>query len=363
MDEASLRAWLALADTAALAGAQLRALLETDGSAASVLQRSRADLARALGAAAAAALCDGPDPARLEAVLAWQRQPARTVLTLDDARYPALLRETPDPPLVLYAAGRIELLGHPAFAIVGSRNATTQGMRNAESFAQVLSAHGLTVVSGMALGIDAAAHRGALDAGASSIAVLGCGIDVVYPRRHDALYQELATHGLLLSEFALGTPPLGRNFPRRNRIIAGMSRGCLVVEAALASGSLVTARLAADMGRDVFAIPGSIHSPLAKGCHQLIKQGAKLVDDAADILDELGIERDAAAAAAPERTAPPPLGDAASVLAAVGHDPCDLDALAERTGLPVARLLAAVTQLELDARVERRHDGTYARLF
>jgi DNA processing protein len=362
VDEETLRAWLALADTAALAGARLRELLAAHGSAAGVLRRSRAELARALGETAAAALCNGPDPARLAAVLAWQRRPACTVLTLDDARYPELLRETPDPPLLLYAQGRIELLGEAALAIVGSRNATAQGMRTAEAFARVLSAHGLTIVSGMALGIDAAAHRGALAARASSIAVLGCGIDVVYPRRNGALYQELAAQGLLLSEFALGAPPLGRNFPRRNRIIAGMSRGCLVVEAALASGSLVTARLAADMGRDVFAIPGSIHSPLAKGCHQLIKQGAKLVDDAADILDELGIAHGAAASPALEASAAPVSGDAASVLTALGHDACDLDALAERTRLSVARLLAALTQLELAARLERMHDRTNSRV-
>ena len=362
MDDASLPAWLALSGVAGLTGSHLRQLLAAFGSPAEVLRQSRHSLARIVDAGVADAICRGPDPAWLQAAFDWQRQPAHTIVTLDDGRYPALLRETPDPPPVLYALGRTELLACPALAIVGSRNATAQGMRNAEAFARILSAHGLAIASGLALGIDAAAHRGALEGAGSSVAVLGCGIDVIYPQRNATLYHELGSRGLVLSEFNLGTPPSAHNFPRRNRIIAGMSRGCLVVEAAMASGSLITARLAVDMGRDVFAIPGSIHSPLAKGCHHLIKQGAKLVDDAADVLEELGIERRAASASAPAAADRVLGAEAASVLAALGHDPCDFDSLVERTQLPVERLIAALTQLELDARVERRDEGTYARL-
>jgi DNA processing protein len=345
--------------SAATTGAQFRQLLAAFSTPANVLRQPQEVLARIVDAAVADAIRRGPDRASLQAALDWQRAPGHAILTLDHVHYPALLRESPDPPPVLYALGRLELLAHPALAIVGSRNASAQGMRNAESFARVLSAHGLCIVSGMALGIDTAAHRGALPHQGSSIAVLGCGIDVIYPRRNATLFHELGSRGLVLSEFPLATPPAAFNFPRRNRIIAGLSQGCLVVEAAIASGSLITARAAVDMGRDVFAIPGSIHSPLSKGCHHLIKQGAKLVDDAADVLEELGIVRHAHGTPA---TKPAPQGDAALVLAALGHDACDVDALAERSGIPVERVLAALMILELDALVCRTHQGHYERL-
>ena len=214
--------------------------------------------------------------------------PDHHVITLADSEYPRLLLEIPDPPPLLYAHGNPGLLEGPALAMVGSRNGTAQGLRNAEAFAKAFSAGGLTIVSGLALGIDAAAHRGGLAGPASTIAVLGTGIDVVYPHGNAPLFAEIAARGLLLSEYPVGTPAAGHNFPRRNRLISGLARGCLVVEAALGSGSLITARMAIEQGRDVFAIPGSIHSPLSKGCHSLIKQGAKLVDTAEDVLAELG---------------------------------------------------------------------------
>ena len=360
MDESErLAYWIALAEVPGITGAQWRSLLAAFGSPAAVLQQSETSLARVVDPRTARAIRAGADPKRLEAAAAWAGQPGQTILTLEDDRYPQLLRETPDPPPVLYARGRVELLRLPALAIVGSRNASAQGMRNAESFARALSANGICIVSGLALGIDAAAHRGALQEAGSSIAVLGCGIDVIYPRRNAELFETLAASGLLLSEFGLGTPPLSGHFPRRNRIIAGLSRGCLVVEAALASGSLITARIAVDMGRDVFAIPGSIHSPLSKGCHRLIKQGAKLVDDVADILDELGIAR---AAIRPQSAAPELDPEEARVLNAMGHDPCEFDALVARTGMAVDRVMAILTQLELAGRVSRSAQGGYVRL-
>ena len=359
MDPGSLSSWLALNAVAALSGAGWRRLAAAFGSPAQVLRQSEQSLARVVDPALAESIRRSADSPIVQAALDWSTQPGHAIVTLADPRYPELLRETPDPPPVLYAAGRIELLACPMLAMVGSRNASVQGMRNAEAFARVLSTHGLCIASGMALGIDTAAHHGALQAAGRSVAVLGCGIDVIYPQGNAQLYRQLASEGLVLSEFALGTRPLTHHFPRRNRIIAGLSRGCLVVEAALASGSLITARCAVDMGRDVFAIPGSIHSPLSKGCHHLIKQGAKLVDDALDVLDELGMPKQPIARAQAQSQLDP---DAANVLAALGHDPCGFDALVERTAMPVERLAALLTQLELDARVSRTDRGEYQRL-
>ncbi|RPI48286.1 MAG: DNA-protecting protein DprA, partial [Betaproteobacteria bacterium] len=236
-----------------LTGAAWRRLVSAFGTPAAVLVQSQLALSQVVDSRLAAAILGQSNSAAAESALDWASKPRRAILTMQDPRYPALLRETPDPPPLMYAAGRIELLERPAIAIVGSRNATAQGMRNAEAFARALSTAGICVASGMALGIDAAAHRAALEAVGSTVAVLGNGIDVVYPRRNADLLQQVFAAGLVVSEFPLGTPPLATNFPRRNRIISGVARGCLVVEAALASGSLITARSAVDMGRDVFA--------------------------------------------------------------------------------------------------------------
>ncbi|MCC6535027.1 MAG: DNA-protecting protein DprA [Burkholderiales bacterium] len=358
-EQGSLQPWLELSLIGELSGTSWRKLLAAFGTPLTILRQSHATLAQVVDPVLAAAIARGPDASALAAALTWALGPQRAIVTRDDPRYPPLLRETPDPPPLLYAAGRIELLQREAIAIVGSRNASAQGMRNAETFAHALAAAGLCVVSGLALGCDAAAHRGGLGAAGSTIAVLGSGIDVVYPRRNAALLEEVLASGLVLSEFPLGTPPLAVNFPRRNRIISGLARGCLVVEAALASGSLVTARIAVDMGRDVFAIPGSIHSPLSRGCHSLIKQGAKLVETADDILQELGVPARGASAPRPPDDASP---ETATLLRALGHDTCDVDTLAERTGWPVPRLLAALMQGELDGRIGRNADGSYQRL-
>ena len=295
--------------------------------------------------------------AEIDAALAWLDEPGNSIVTLADAAYPQSLLRLADPPPLLYVKGRTDLLNRPALAIVGSRTATRQGEADAQAFAATLSAAGLTIVSGLALGIDAAAHRGALTGPGSTVAVIGTGADRIYPARNGALARAIAAGGTVVSEFHLGTPPLPPNFPRRNRLIAGLARGCLVVEAAERSGSLITARLALDCGGEVFAIPGSIHSPLAKGCHRLIKQGAKLVERATDILEELQWEATVAA----------PVGAAAAadddpVLAALGADCCDLDTLAERTGLAAEALLAKLLPLELDGKVAPLPGGRYQRL-
>jgi DNA processing protein len=251
----------------------------------------------------------------------------------------------------------VELLARPAVAIVGSRNATAQGLANADAFATALSDAGYTVVSGQALGIDTAAHRGALRSGAgSTIAVIGTGIDIVYPSRNRDLAHRIAEVGLIVSEFPLGSPALAANFPRRNRIISGLARGVVVVEAALRSGSLITAREAAEQGREVFAIPGSIHSPLAKGCHLLIKQGAKLVESAADILDELGSAPPQATEEAPEEAQPD------GFLTALGYDPVAIDMLPTRSGLTMAEVSAKLMQLELNGQVQLLPGGRVQRM-
>jgi DNA processing protein len=350
-----------------------------------VFAQPRANLASVAGADAANAVLGGPDPAALDAALAWAGEAGNGVLTLADAAYPQGLLETADPPPVLYIKGDPALLNRPALAMVGSRNASAQGEIDAEAFARSLAASGLLIVSGLALGIDAAAHRGALSAGdGSTVAVIGTGMDRIYPARNAGLAREIAVRGAIISEFPLGTPPMPHNFPRRNRLIAGLSLGVLVVEAALDSGSLITARLAAEAGREVFAIPGSIHSPLARGCHRLIRQGAKLVETAEDVFEELrgrlggglGLSPRPAMAANPRhikprapRTGTPPAPapanlapEAARVLEALGNKTCDIDSLALATGLSVDALYAHLLTLELEGVAARQPGGGFLRL-
>jgi DNA processing protein len=354
-----LAAWLRLLCTAGVGRETARKLLAACGSAASVFNTSVAARRQIAGAAVASALDTEPDdfPALANTTRDWLAgHPQRAIVTLGDATYPANLLNTADPPLLLYAQGRLALMQQPSVAIVGSRNPTPQGSDNARQFARHLSQAGITVVSGLALGIDGAAHEGALDGAGSTIAVVGTGLDRIYPARHRELTHRIAEHGLLLSEFALGTPPLRENFPQRNRLIAGLAQGTLVVEAALPSGSLSTARSASEAGREVFAIPGSIHSPQSRGCHWLIKEGAKLVDAAQDILDELRIGEPPTVStnAASEPTSDP-------LLDALGHEPTTLDALLARTGEATATLQARLMELELDGRVARLPGGLYQR--
>jgi DNA processing protein len=351
--------WLRLCLVPGISGASQRALLKAFGSPAAAVGASRPAVAAVAGREVADALGAGPSRALLEATLAWLEAPGRHLLALGDEDYPRALLEIPDPPTILNALGDPALLARPAIAIVGSRNATRQGALDAHAFALALSSHGYAIASGLAVGIDAAAHRGGLAGPSSTHAVVGTGLDRVYPAANRELAHEIANRGVLVSEFALGTPPLAANFPRRNRIISGLARGVLVVEAAVASGSLTTARLALEQGRDVFAIPGSIHSPLSKGCHWLIKQGAKLVESAEDLLAEL----EGATASPPAVHAPhDPAPGAHPLLDALGHSPASLDALALRTGESASALAAELTRLELEGRVERLPGGLYRQL-
>lgn len=285
-----------------------------------------------------------------------------TVLNCLDSSYPALLREIEKPPTVLYIKGHTDALAMPQIAIVGSRQHTGTGEANARAFAATLAASGFTVTSGMALGIDAAAHQGALQSG-STVAVLGTGIDVIYPRRHEELYCNIATSGgAIVSEFLPGTPARASHFPQRNRIISGLSLGVLVVEAALRSGSLITARHAMRQGREVFAIPGSIHNPVAQGCHHLIREGATLVQTAQDIVDELGGMLSYASKDLPARTAADDLNaEESTVLSGLGYDPVDLDTLLDRCPLSTAQMTGVLTRLELKGLIEQQA-GRYSRI-
>jgi DNA processing protein len=348
--------WLRLCHAPGLAPRAQRQLLRAFGTPAAVLAATGAARRAIVGPVAEAALAAGPADGLVESTLAWLEERNRCLLALGDADYPRALLETADPPTILYALGDTARLNAPSIAIVGSRNATRQGLADAQAFARAFSSAGYCVVSGLALGIDAAAHRGGLSALASSVAVVGTGLDRVYPAANRELARELAERGAVISEFCLGTPPAATNFPKRNRLIAGLARGVLVVEAALRSGSLTTARLALEQGRDVFAVPGSIHSPLSKGCHSLIKQGAMLAESADDVLAEWCITRPEAAE---------PQDDAAvqgSLLAELGHAPATLDALVTRTTRTAGQLSAELTQLELDGRVERLPGGLFRRL-
>jgi DNA processing protein len=350
-------AWLRLALIPGLGSASVRRLLQHFGGPADVLAASPVACARLIEPSAAAALRAGADPAAVSATLDWLEAPGHRLITLADGDYPKLLLEVPDPPVILYAAGRAELLGRPSLAVVGSRSPTPRGAADAQAFARVLSDAGLTIVSGLALGIDAAAHRGGLAGASSSIAVVATGLDRVYPPRNRDLAHQLAQHGVLISEFPLGTPPVPPNFPRRNRIISGLARGCLVMEAALRSGSLITARQALEQGREVFAVPGSIHSPLSKGCHWLIRQGAKLVETAQDVLEELQLP-------APDRASAEggaPSAPQAAVLDALGYDPLDVDTLCLRTGLTPDAASAMLLALELDGFLDRLPGGKVQR--
>jgi DNA processing protein len=356
MPDPELAAWLRLTLVPGLGGQTLRKLLAEFGLPSQALAAGRAALARSVGTELASRIVATESDAAVAAAQRWAEQPGHAIVTLADREYPPRLLEIADPPALLYVAGRVELLARPSLAIVGSRNATPQGIANATSFARAFSAAGITIVSGLALGIDAAAHRGALEGEGATIAVLGAGVDVIYPPRNAELHRAIAARGAVVSEFPLGAPAIGGNFPRRNRLISGLARGVLIVEAALASGSLITARQAAEQGRDVFAIPGSIHSPLAKGCHALIKDGAKLVESAHDVFLELGLAVPAPAVAqsSPE--------EAHGLLAHLGYDPCNVDSLCQRSGLTPDTVSAMLLQLELEGRIASLPGGRYQRI-
>lgn len=376
-DGDTIAAWLRLVYTPGLSRLAAARLLRQHGTPQAVLAASHVipsshDDAASLTARQAAALRTPPSPALrsvIDATQAWLARPGHALLTYNDAGYPPLLREIADPPLLLHARGNSALLARPALGIVGSRNATTQGRLNAERFARSLADAGLTIVSGLALGIDAAAHAGALQGAGSTVAVIGTGIDVVYPGANAALAQRIAQGGCVVSEFALGTPARAPHFPIRNRTISGMARGVLVVEAAERSGSLITARCAGEQGRDVFAIPGSIHATLSKGCHRLIREGAMLVETADDILAVLHAGDAARARPADdgnarcEETMMTSLERAAQpLLDVLTYDPVSADELASRLQLDAADTQASLLALELAGVVERLPGGAFQRL-
>lgn len=392
MDRDELGAWLRLTLSPGVGNGAARRLLARFGLPQDIFRQPESALQHCVTLAQAKALCTVPSgwEALLETTWHWlegadPQGPARAVITLGDARYPQSLLDTEDPPLLMYLMGAARLLAQNPFptgrclAVVGSRNPTAQGADNARLFSRALRGAGFTIVSGLALGVDAAAHEGALDVSSdpfaeatpSTIAVVGTGLDRVYPRKNLDLAHRIAAHGVLVSEYPLGTPPLAANFPKRNRIISGLSQGTLVVEAALASGSLITARMAAEQGREVFAIPGSIHAPQSRGCHALIRQGAKLVESAQDVLEELRMPPAAGKQSASSGAAL--LDEEGSrdidtretespLLQALGFDPMGVDALVARTGMDAASLQVELLELELDGQVARLPGGLYQRL-
>ena len=370
MPPSELADWLRLTLVPGVGSMAQRQLLASYGLPSQIFTSSLGQLAIIIGEPLARALLSHDSRETIAATLTWLEQEGNHLITLADAEYPPLLLEIADPPTLLYVKGKPELLLQPSLAIVGSRNATAQGLRDTEAFANSLAQAGLTIVSGLALGIDAAAHQGALAAQGNTVAIVGTGADRIYPARNKALALAIAEHGAIVSEFPLGTPAIAYNFPRRNRLIAGLSRGCLVVEAAPASGSLITARLAGEQGREVMAIPGSIHSPMSRGCHQLIKQGAKLVETAQDVLEELGRLPGLLTAQTPppspsanaELFSENEEGDEGRLLNALGHTPCDSDTLALRSGLTTDVLCAILTTLELAGKIACLPGGRYQRL-
>ncbi len=361
MSPQALGCWLSLQRIPGLGAGTLRLLLERFGAVEAVFAAPRAQLEPLLGRSPGAIEQILQGPRILDAERAWLEQPVHRLLTVLDEEYPPLLRELPQPPMVLFVAGAPECLARPQIAIVGSRNPTAGGVANAKAFAQALVQAGFAITSGLALGIDGAAHRGALAAKGHTVAVLGSGIDEIYPPRHEDLAREIVRQGAIVSEFPLGTPPKPENFPRRNRIISGLCQGTLVVEATLQSGSLITARLAVEQGREVFAVPGSIHSPLARGCHALIREGAKLVETTADILEELrGFRRlQSSVSAAPSSSALD--SRMQQLLDLLGHDPVSIDDIVDRSGLTTHTVSSMLLEMELLGIVESRPGGHYVR--
>ena len=365
MDE--LTAWLTLMRAPSLHAGVLRPVLQQLGSAAAMLAAPQAELE---AAGVAQGLIDWLHAHRkhdLRADLRWLERPGCGFLPCNDEHFPPLLAAAADGPVGLYVRGDSAALAAPQLALVGSRNPTPSGRENALRFAAELTRCGLTITSGLAIGVDAASHRGALDAGGGTIAVCGTGLDESYPRANAALAEEIAARGALVSEFPPGTPPVKSNFPRRNRIISGLSVGVLVIEAAIRSGSLITARLAAEQGREVFAIPGSIHNELARGCHQLLRQGAKLVECAEDILVEIralvGALQQAPAQRAPacsrENSGAALDKEYEILLDALGFEPASVDALIARCGLGADAVASMLLILELEGRIETYPGGLY----
>ena len=365
---AARRAWLRLARMPGMDAAAVRALLLRLGGPEALLALDEAGLARAGLTPAGILAFTNADEATLERDLRWLEAPGHELITADDPRFPPQLAAIAGVPPALFVEGEPSVLSAPQLAIVGSRSATAAGRETAFEFAGRLAAAGLAITSGLATGIDAAAHRGAIAAGGRTIAVCGTGLDQVYPAEHAALAAAIAAQGALVSEFSMGTPPLAANFPRRNRLLSGLARGVLVIEAAARSGSLITARLAGEQGREVMAVPGSIHNALARGCHRLIKDGAALIESPEDVLATIGF-RELAAVSGSAANTPPGARKTSSeldsaeemLLNALGFEPADLDRLVERTGFTAHSVASMLLMLELEGRIESLTGGRYSR--
>ena len=367
LSSTDLNLWLWLNHIPGLGNAAFCQLLAKFGSPEGIFSAKLNQLREIVNDEIAQKISKGVNVDAIAPTLKWLEKDNVHLITLADSTYPQKLLEVSNPPALLFAIGHLHWLNHPTIAMVGSRSPTPQGEKNAEDFAKSLCEQGLCVVSGMALGIDGAAHRGALKANGATIAVVGTGLDIVYPARHRDLAHKIAERGLILSEFPLGTPSKAQNFPRRNRLISGLSLGCLVVEANIESGSLITARLAAEQGREIFAIPGSIHSPVTKGCHQLIKQGAKLVESVQDILEEINWPN--IANSLPSISPSGLLGDLApnslqvnTALDLMGFDAMSFEQLRTSTRLTTEALSAMLMLLELENKIKSLAGGHYQRL-
>jgi len=364
--QVSQNAWLVLCLASAVRGRQIARLLKNFDSIDELVTASRTDLIAAGFKDTIAADISEPDAKKLELCNRWLAREDRHIININDNEYPPLLKQIEDAPILLFVQGNTGVLTLPQLAIVGSRNATASGCESASRFAAHLSASGFCITSGLAVGIDAAAHRGALDGQKLTVAVCGTGLDQVYPARHAELASAIAASGALVSEFPPCTPPRPAQFPKRNRIISGMSVGTLVVEAGLRSGALITAKTAAEQGREVFAIPGSIHNPTARGCHQLIRSGAKLVETAEDIIEELSgllagmsqsIKQNQVTGEAISKPDVDP--DYQRLLGLMGWDPASVDTLVHRSGLTAEEVSSMLLILELDGRVEPLTGGNY----
>ena len=361
---AELANWLRLWRVPGVGPAVFQKILEDIGSPGDVFRASRREL-ESIGLSREVIDCLlSSTPEETERDLAWEQQPNNHIITFDDVRYPARLREIAHRPPLLYVMGNPAHLSDPQLAIVGCRHPTASGLENASLFAKQMARAGLAITSGLALGIDAAAHEAALDVGGITIAVAATGLDRVYPAKHRQLAHRIAACGTIASEFPIGAPPRAEFFPRRNRIISGLTLGTLVVEATRRSGSLITARYAAEQGREVFAIPGSIHNPAARGCHQLIRQGAKLVETVEDILEELAHVIDVQEISTSEAETASSLTldeDYQRILDALGYDPTPIDTIVERSGLGADAVASMLLLLELNGVVASASNGTYTR--
>lgn len=372
VEDPSLDAWLRLTLVPGVGSESQRKLLTAFGLPEAVFFAGYDALRCVVGSKTARLLLEADNSQAVAAARQWAQASDQHIVTLADTAYPRALLDIADPPTLIYVRGRLDLLQRPALAIVGSRNPTPQGIKNAENFSAALAQSGLIIVSGLALGIDTAAHLAALSVQGDTIAVIGTGIDRIYPARNLDLARRIVKQGCIISEFPLGTPAVAHNFPRRNRLISGLARGVLVVEAAAESGSLITARLAGEQGKEVFSIPGSIHSPQARGCHKLIKQGAKLVETVQDILEELDwhdqrSEKGQASASPLPTPSVTATGqetrtDADELLTLIGFDPCSIDELAARSGLSIEILSQQLLQLELDGHLANLPGGRFQRI-